>query len=63
VTANEEERANSLWKTANWFSELQRLRVLVEIMAIKAKAEPTVSPAEIQRRMAAKKADGSEVEC
>jgi prevent-host-death family protein len=42
--------------------ELQRLRALVEAMTIKAKAEPTVPLAEIQRRIAARKAAASEVE-
>ena len=36
--------------------ELQRLRALVEAMQIKAKGEPTVSLAEVKRRIAAKKA-------
>lgn len=35
--------------------ELQRLRALVEALAIKAKNEPTVSLAEVKRRIATKK--------
>ncbi|MEZ4868406.1 MAG: type II toxin-antitoxin system Phd/YefM family antitoxin [Caldilineaceae bacterium] len=37
-------------------AELQRLRLLVEAMKIKAKGEPTVSLAEVKRRIAAKEA-------
>ena len=36
-------------------SELRHLRLLIEAMEIKAKGEPTVSLAEVKRRIAAKK--------
>lgn len=36
-------------------SELRQLRLLIEAMEIKAKGEPTVSLAEVKRRIAAKK--------
>lgn len=35
--------------------ELKQLRLLVEAMQIKAKGEPTISLAEVKRRIAAKK--------
>ncbi|MCL4863078.1 MAG: type II toxin-antitoxin system prevent-host-death family antitoxin [Caldilineaceae bacterium] len=37
-------------------AELRRLRLLVEAMQIKTKGEPTVSLADVKRRIAAKKA-------
>jgi len=41
------------WNTQQ--AELRRLRLLVEAMQIKAKGEPTISLAEVKRRIAAKK--------
>lgn len=40
-------------------AEIQRLRLLVEAMQIKAKGEPTVPLAEVKRRIAAKQANSS----
>ena len=42
------------WNTQQ--AELRRLRLLVEALQIKAKAEPTIPLAEVKRRIAAKKA-------
>lgn len=42
------------WNTQQ--AELQRLRLLVEALQIKAKGEPMVPLAEVKRRIAAKKA-------
>ncbi|RIK37627.1 MAG: hypothetical protein DCC55_23690 [Chloroflexi bacterium] len=40
-------------------AELRRLRLLVEAMQIRAKGEPTVSLAEVMRRIAAKQTTSS----
>jgi hypothetical protein len=46
----------TLYKIFNFSqSELKHLRLLIEAMEIKAKGEPTVSLAEVKRRIAAKK--------
>ena len=47
-----------LVSTAQWNAqqaEIQRLRLLLEAMAIKAKGEPTIPLAEVKRRISAKK--------